>query len=188
MVKNIQAVAYNGAQTIIVFRIRLSCPVCIILRSLFTNLNVNISKEQFFLNQISPFNSFFNTCCCQPVLPNEPTVILIALGTHYFQYDFRYSATPVDYKIAQSSSIQKWAYIFQERLLIIVQLLYLPTYQRLGQKPLIVVLPPFCASVLKPGLYLSIGHFETFGQSCSFCGGQIFLFVKSFLQFANLQP
>lgn len=47
--------------------------------------------------------------------------------------------------------------------------------------------PPFRPSVLKPRFHLSISHFQCFGQSCTFGGCQIFLFVKSFLQFRYLQ-
>lgn len=47
--------------------------------------------------------------------------------------------------------------------------------------------PPFRPSVLKPRFHLSISHFQCFGQSRSFSGCQIFLFVKPFLQFRYLE-
>ena len=48
-------------------------------------------------------------------------------------------------------------------------------------------LPPFCTSVLEPSFDLSVGHLERLGKRRPLCGRQIFLFVKTFLQFCYLQ-
>lgn len=48
--------------------------------------------------------------------------------------------------------------------------------------------PPLCPPVLKPGFHLRIRHFQSFSQGCPFGRRQILLFVKTFLQFGDLQP
>lgn len=49
-------------------------------------------------------------------------------------------------------------------------------------------LPPLCSSVLKPRFHLGVGHLQGFSQRCPFGRCQILLFVKTFLQFGDLQP
>jgi len=39
---------------------------------------------------------------------------------------------------------------------------------------------------LKPGLHLGVGHLERLGECGPFCRCQVFLFVKSFFELANL--
>lgn len=46
--------------------------------------------------------------------------------------------------------------------------------------------PPFCPPVLEPCLDLSVGHFQGFGEGGSLCRSQVFLAMKSLLQFADL--
>jgi len=48
-------------------------------------------------------------------------------------------------------------------------------------------LPPFCSSVLKPRLHLSIGHLERLGEGRPLGRGEVLLAVKPFLQLNNLE-
>lgn len=48
--------------------------------------------------------------------------------------------------------------------------------------------PPLGASVLEPGLDLSVGHLQGFGQSRALRRRQVLLSVETFLQLTDLQP
>lgn len=50
------------------------------------------------------------------------------------------------------------------------------------------ILPPFCPSVLKPGLDLCVCHLQGLGQGGALCRRQVLLPVKPFLQLADLHP
>lgn len=48
--------------------------------------------------------------------------------------------------------------------------------------------PPLCSSVLKPRFHLGVGHLQGFSERRPLGRRQILLFVKTFLQFGDLQP
>lgn len=50
------------------------------------------------------------------------------------------------------------------------------------------ILPPFCPSVLKPGLDLRVRHLQGLGQGGTFSRRQVLLSVEAFLQLADLHP
>lgn len=50
------------------------------------------------------------------------------------------------------------------------------------------ILPPFCPSVLKPGLDLCVRHLQGLGQGGALGWRQVLLPVKPFLQLADLHP
>jgi len=49
------------------------------------------------------------------------------------------------------------------------------------------LLPPFGASVLKPGFDLRVRHLQPLGQRGALGGGQVLLLVETLFQLANLQ-
>ncbi|GIY49589.1 hypothetical protein CDAR_565491 [Caerostris darwini] len=46
--------------------------------------------------------------------------------------------------------------------------------------------PPFRSPVLEPSFDLCVSHLELFGECCSFCRGEVLLFVESLLEFTDL--
>lgn len=50
------------------------------------------------------------------------------------------------------------------------------------------ILPPFCPSVLKPGLHLCVRHLQGLGQRGSLGRRQVLLPVEALLQLADLHP
>lgn len=48
------------------------------------------------------------------------------------------------------------------------------------------VSPPFSPAVLKPCFDLCVCHLQSFGQSCPFSAGQVFLSVEALLQLTDL--
>lgn len=57
-----------------------------------------------------------------------------------------------------------------------------------GGKDGSAVLPPFCPSVLKPGLHLCVRHLQGLGQGGSLGRRQVLLPVEALLQLADLHP
>lgn len=53
---------------------------------------------------------------------------------------------------------------------------------------LLVVLPPFCPSVLEPGLDLCVRHLQGLGQGGALRRRQVLLPVETLLQLADLHP
>lgn len=113
-------------------------------------------------------------CCIQrqltliPIYKGKLHIILflfqflIFLSTYIRNYEIRYRMTV----LTTSRSADNYSF----------NLLYATT-----------IVPPFRSSVLKPSLDLGIGHFQSFGQRRPLGRCEIFLALKSLLQFDDLQ-